>query len=160
MEIAQFRKAIRSDSTLYFIWANDPLVRSQSYNSENISIEEHNKWFNDKLSDETCYLYIFQNSLDANIGQVRIQKTKPSHAVIGLSIDSAFRGKGFGTQLLQLASEEFFSLNSDTVIHAYIKLENTSSKRIFEKAGFELAEVLLYNNIRSYHFIKYANRKF
>jgi RimJ/RimL family protein N-acetyltransferase len=160
MELIGFRKANESDLILYFNWANDPLVRAQSYNSDIVSIDEHTNWFLEKLNDDSCYLYIFQNELNENIGQVRIQKTEDRNAIIGLSIDSNFRGKGLGTQMLQLSAEEFFKSNPEAVIQAYVKFENASSKRIFEKAGYQMVEEIIYNNIKSFHFIKHANREF
>jgi RimJ/RimL family protein N-acetyltransferase len=160
MELIRFRKANESDLILYFNWANDPLVRVQSYNSDKVSIIEHTNWFLEKLNDNSCYLYIFQNELNEYIGQVRIQKTEDCDSIIGISIDSNFRGKGLGTQMLQLSAEEFFRSNPNAVIQAYVKFENTSSKRIFEKAGYQMVDEILYNNIKSFHFIKYANREF
>lgn len=155
----KFRKAIESDLIQYFIWANDPLVRSQSYNSDLVTIDEHTNWFFEKLTDDSFYLYIFMNELNENIGQVRIQMKDEHNAIISLSIDFHFRGKGFGTEMLQLSSEEFFKLNPQAFIHAYVKSENISSKKIFEKAGYQLFDFIIYKNIKSFHFINYANRK-
>ena len=160
MEPIEFRKATKSDLIQYFDWANDPIVRIQSYNSDAVSIDVHTKWFLGKLNDHSCYMYIFQNTLKQNIGQVRIQKENEYSATIGLSIDSQFRGRGFGARMLMLSTEEFFKSNEEMVIHANVKFENVSSKRIFEKAGYQLTGVIIYNNIKSFHFIKHANREF
>ena len=160
MELIKFRKAIESDLITYLNWANDPMVRAQSDNSDIVTIKEHTNWFLEKLNDNLCYLYIFQNVLNENIGQVRIQKKDEFSAIIGLSIDLNFRGKGFGTKMLQLSAEEFFLSNPHAAIHAYVKTDNLSSKKIFEKAGYQMLEEIIYNNIKSFHFIKYGNRKF
>lgn len=158
MEQITFREANKTDVDIYFKWANDPLVRLFSYNSELISLDDHVRWFLDKLDDGKCHLYIFQNSSQQNIGQVRIQQTDETNSVIGLSIDEEFRGKGFGTQMLELSANFFLSRIPNSTIHAYVKCENEFSKRIFEKAGYKLIGEVVYQKLRSYHYTKNADR--
>jgi RimJ/RimL family protein N-acetyltransferase len=154
----KFRKALESDLDLYFKWANDPLVRVQSYNSDIVSFENHVQWFTKNFKNPDFYFYLFQNDQDANVGQVRIQKNGANDAIIGLSIDASFRGLGLGSELLIMATNDFLSSNPQFVIHAYIKQHNISSKTIFEKSGFQLDGTIDYNHHLSYHYIKYANR--
>ncbi len=158
MNQLKFRKAVESDLELYFKWANDPLVREQSYNSDIVIFENHIHWFKEKIKNPDFYFYLFQNELDANVGQVRIQKKESNHAIIGVSIDANFRGFGLGAELLKMATNDFLSSNPRFVIHAYIKHVNISSKTIFEKSGFQLDGTIEFNHHLSYHYIIYANR--
>ena len=153
-----FRKPNVDDAYLYFKWANDPQVRLNSFNSENITLDEHTIWFNEKLQDPNCELYMFYDENDIPVGQVRIQKDSNNNSVINISIDEKFRGMGYGVKLVELSSKNYFSREINDKINAYVKIENIGSKIIFEKAGYFNTGILLYQNIKSYHFIKYANR--
>ena len=68
------RKPNENDLQLYFNWANDIDVRKNSYQSKEISLEQHSQWFLNKLNDESCTMYLFENHIGEPIGQVRIQK--------------------------------------------------------------------------------------
>lgn len=158
-----FRKATIADTKLYFDWANDPSVREQSYNSNTIDFENHKKWFEAKLEDDTCMMLLFQNEEKRNVGQIRIQKENENQALIGISIAVEFRGKGYAKEMLLLASDYFLENNMGYFINAYIKEKNISSKQAFEKAGFEFENIINYENCSSFYFIKKvknANRYF
>jgi RimJ/RimL family protein N-acetyltransferase len=159
MNHLSFRKATESDSDLYFEWVNDPLVREQSYNSNYIEKEVHISWFSDKVKDSNFYFYIFQNQNNQNIGQVRIQKINDSNSIIGVSVDSKHRGYGYGSKILELACNDFLLAMPKIIINAYIKKENSSSKIIFEKAGFNFKELVEHQNFKSLHYIKHADRQ-
>lgn len=149
-----FRKATLADIKLYFEWANDSVVREQSYNSKMIDFENHKKWFEFKLNDYSCLMLIFQNEEKLNIGQIRIQKENEKEALIGISIASEHRGKGYAKDMLKIASDYFFDTNRKMLINAFIKENNLSSKYAFEKAGFEFKNIINYENCRSFHYIK------
>ncbi|CCG52925.1 Acyl-CoA N-acyltransferase [Flavobacterium indicum GPTSA100-9 = DSM 17447] len=144
-----FRKATDLDVDQYFEWANDELVRNFSYQTATISYESHVNWFTSKLNDSNCYLFIFENDIKQNIGQIRIQKNN-NQAVIGISIDKNHRGKNYAYKMIKLASENFLIENPDCPIEAYIKTNNKSSVAAFEKAGYSFKEKLMYQNIESY----------
>jgi RimJ/RimL family protein N-acetyltransferase len=150
------RKPTIEDMEIYFSWANDPIVRNQSYNSSFIDLESHKKWFEYALNNESYFMCICQNSVGENIGQVRIQKQKDKNkeALIGISIDSSHRGKGYAKEVLILATDLFLKSNHGFLINAYIKEGNLSSKLAFENAGFHFIDTIEYKNFKSYYFIK------
>lgn len=150
----RFKKAAPEDLELYFDWANDPVVRAQSYNSDLIDFENHKKWFQLKLNDDLCLMLIFQNEDNLKVGQIRIQKENNDEAVIGISIDSNHRGKSYAKEMLEISSEFFLNNNQNFIINAFIKEDNLSSKYAFEKAGFEFKTMLNYENFNSFHYIK------
>ena len=139
------------DINTYFNWANDDSVRKLSFNSEKISFQEHVNWFTDHLKDKNCFMFIFSTNTD--IGQVRIQKISNKDAIINISLDKNFRGKGYGVQMLKMTIELFRKSFPKIIINAYIKIENVASKGVFEKSGFTFQQLLIYNNIKSYHYI-------
>lgn len=149
-----FRKTTLADVKLYFDWTNDPIVREQSYNSTIIDFENHKKWFESKVEDDSCMLLLFQNEEKINVGQIRIQKENKCQALIGISIAAKHRGKGYAREMLVLASDYFLEINKGYLINAYIKEQNISSKQAFEKAGFEFQNIINYENCSSFHFIK------
>jgi len=148
------RKPTVKDMEMYFNWANDPIVREQSYNSSIIDLESHKQWFESALNNEANFMRICQNSVGEDIGQVRIQKQKNKEALIGISIDSKHRGQGYAKEILILATDFFLKSNHGFIINAYIKIDNLSSKLAFENAGFNFINTILYENFKSYHFSK------
>lgn len=149
-----FRKPSLKDIQLYYDWATDQEVREQSYNSNPISQLKHKSWFTSAIANEAYYMYIFQDLNGNNVGQVRIQKQTNKAAVIGISVDSKYRGKGHAKEMLVLATNDFFECNEDFLINAYIKHTNLNSKSSFVSAGFQFIDVLNYENHKSFHFIK------
>ena len=148
-----FHIATNSDTDLLYQWANDPLVRSNSYNQKPILYDEHVKWFQSVLSSGNCIIYIFHNETQQAVGQVRISRGE-KETTIGISIDDAFRGKSLGSQMLIMATENYLSKYPGESITAYIKEHNISSYKIFVKAGFKDEQKILEHNIPSVKLTK------
>ena len=149
-----FRKANDSDMMLYFNWANDSSVRENSYQSNVISIENHQSWFLNKIIDSNCQMLVFENHLHQAIGQVRIQINTDKTAIIGISNDCQHRGKGYASLMIDKATELFLKENPQMVVSAYIKIENQASTKAFEKAGFVIDSTIIYEGSPSYLYIK------
>lgn len=149
-----FRRAVLSDSIIYYNWANDPEVRVNSYDSKEIKYEDHLKWFKSKIEDDTYFLFIFNNSEQQQIGQIRIQLETGNDALIGISVAKEHRGKGYAKEMLKNAADYFLEIYPCKILNAYIKSTNISSKFSFEKAGFELKEIVNYKKWESFHFLK------
>ena len=149
-----FRKPTTDDMELYFVWANDPDVRIQSFNSSQIELDDHKEWFVAAINNEACSMFVFQNSEGKDIGQVRIEKQNDFEALIGVSLDLNHRGRGYAKEMLKLASDSFLESNSSFKINAFIKEGNLSSKISFEKAGFQFVDMVEYENFKSSHLIK------
>lgn len=141
----KIRNALTTDVKQYFEWSNDPLVRQNSFHSNEIPWENHVKWFNSKIKDETSFLYFFE-TIDHQkpVGQIRIEQNE-EEAIIGISVDKSFRNKKLTDQIISKATQEYFSTN-DIPITAYIKKDNIASYRVFEKAGFEYWKETEVNN--------------
>jgi RimJ/RimL family protein N-acetyltransferase len=149
-----FRKANDSDMMLYFNWANDSSVRENSYQSNSISIENHQSWFLNKIIDSNCQMLVFENHLHQAIGQVRIQKNTDKTAIIGISNDCQHRGKGYAALMIEKATDLFLKENPQLIVNAYIKIENQASSKAFEKAGFVLESTINYEGSPSSLYIK------
>ena len=152
-----YRKAQIEDLQFYFNWVNDPIVREQSYNSDIINFSNHSKWFKKNINDSSCLMLVFKNEANNIIGQLRIQKQCKNESIIGISIDSNYRGKGYANEILVKGTDYFLLENPNFIINAFIKEKNLSSKQAFEKAKFKFKERVNYENSNSFHYIKKLN---
>ena len=128
------REATMDDKDLLFEWANDPVVRSESFHSGRISYEEHCKWFDRIMSDENELQFVLV-SLSENIGQARLT-IKDGDAVVSYSIAPDKRGQDLGNEVIRLLQEE---VRKNSRIHrlvAQVKPSNIASMKCFEKNGF------------------------
>ncbi len=130
--ILTHRKATVNDVKLFFNWANNPAVRKASFYSEPILWANHVTWFNKKINSPNSLLLVFEYQ-NKPVGPVRIDFD--NDAIIGISIDEEYRGKGFATQMLNTACNLFWQTNNKPVF-AYIKPDNKASIKSFIKAGF------------------------
>ncbi|MBL7911102.1 MAG: GNAT family N-acetyltransferase [Bacteroidia bacterium] len=152
----KMRMATAADVGLYFNWANDKVVRENSFTSSEITYEQHVNWFTNKLNSEDCFFYLFLNEQNIPIGQVRIDKTK-DEIVIGISIDEKQRGKGFGVQMLNKATAEYLNQFPGAKIIAYIKEDNVASLKLFTSANFIKIEDVKVGEYKSHKFQKTKN---
>jgi UDP-2,4-diacetamido-2,4,6-trideoxy-beta-L-altropyranose hydrolase len=127
------RYAKETESLIFFDWVNDPVVRSSAYNSELIDLVTHIHWFNDRLNNKNCFLYI----LEANglpIGQVRFD-FNGEEATIDYSLDVLVRGRGWASKLLRLGIEAI-NKSRPTLLNAFVKQDNIASLATFISLGF------------------------
>jgi len=140
------RPTKKSDLTAYFEWANDPLVRTQSFLSDAINIADHTKWFQLKLIDPNAILFILEYK-DEPAGQIRFDRKAKAY-IISYSIAKKFRGKGFGKNIIKLGIK---ALNQkDIPIVGYVKFSNLASIKIFRELNF--IEEIAKENDQSYKY--------
>lgn len=130
VDSVSFRVANEKDAKTLFDWTNDPSVRSNSLNTEPIAWEAHLNWFEEKLRSEDSQIYIFEVGKKP-IGQVRLD-FKYDHWLINYSIDSKFRGKGYGKVLIR----KILDLNTFIPLKAIVKPDNIASLKVFTALGF------------------------
>ena len=128
------RPAQIEDLQLYFQWVNDPEVRSSAFHSETVDLVTHRHWFESKLADPAAFLYLcyFRNKA---MGQVRFE-VEDGIAVIDISVDKAYRGKGLSVPMLRAAMNYFSAATGFRKFRSEVKKENISSQKLFLKAGF------------------------
>lgn len=142
-----FRFASEEDCELVFNWINDPIVRQNSYNSENIAFEDHKNWFFKKIKNpDTIYMIFSFENIPA--GQVRIEKNYEN--LIGILVDQNFRGKSLSSEMLKISVEQFKMKYPEEKITAHIKYDNLPSLKSFLKAGFEIVEEKEINGSKSF----------
>ncbi len=123
------------DMGLYFLWANNRVVRSNAFSSGLILWDDHVDWFKMKLLDDSCFMYVIEKDTEA-IGQVRFD-IENKKVVVGYSLDSRFRGKGYGVGVLQCAIYSVTrAMGRSFILQAQVKESNYPSLRVFQKLGF------------------------
>jgi UDP-2,4-diacetamido-2,4,6-trideoxy-beta-L-altropyranose hydrolase len=135
----RLRQVGEGDVRLIWEWANDPTVRAASFSSEPIPWEQHRQWFRAKLNDPDCVFYIAIDEEETPIGQVRYD-VSGHEAVVSISLDVNFRGKGYGSAIIEFAARKLYRTVGAKLIHAYVKTDNEASISAFLKAGFKKME--------------------
>lgn len=125
------RHAVLEDAEKVFHLSNDPVVRSCSINTRQITWESHLLWFQRALVNPDFRFYIIESSDGHFVAQVRFKKEEPGW-LTSISIHSAFRGKKLGATVLRLA----LSKMPRETIWAWVKETNIASQKIFETAEF------------------------
>jgi UDP-2,4-diacetamido-2,4,6-trideoxy-beta-L-altropyranose hydrolase len=154
MQLAQagirLRPVQADDCRLLWEWANDPDVRQASFSSAPIPWEQHTHWFTSKIASPKCILYIALSDNNTPIGQVRYD-IDGDEAVISISLAHQFRRQGYGSYILQKASQQLFECTPVHTIHAYVKQDNQASARAFVKAGYEEQGVTMMHGCQAIH---------
>ena len=126
------RKANINDGKFLYLLRNDKDVRCNSFNNDIIEYSQHINWFEDKLKDNMCDIYILQLG-DISIGQVRIDYDNDI-GVISYALCKEYRGNGYSKWMLKQIQK--YMKNKCCKLRAYVKKENNVSKHIFEILGF------------------------
>ena len=125
------------DREVLWRWVNEPGVREASFQSEPISWDIHEAWFDARLRDSHSHLYIAVNADGSPIGQVRFERESKSagEVAINISLDRSCRGAGLGATVLKLGCRTY-RRGTKLPLVGYVKEENLSSMKMFESAGF------------------------
>lgn len=128
----------KTDIALLWKWANDILTRKMSFSSEPIKWCEHKIWFQRKIEDPNCHIYMALDQNGHPIGQIRFDIKNKNEAEIDVTLERNVQGKGLGSQFIKMGTDELFRSTSVDSINALIKVENIRSIRAFIKANFEV----------------------
>lgn len=128
------RPANLSDAKNIFDLSNEYLVRENSISKSIITWENHLIWLKNKIDDSNYRFYIIVDQSDNFIGQLRYEITN-NDAVVSISLASNYRNKGLSSKILIEGSKKIMSENINKIF-AYIRPDNQSSIKSFEKAGY------------------------
>lgn len=136
----RLRPAQQADLWLYHWWANDPEVRLNSFSSEPIPLERHQRWFAGCLNSSLALLRVLEDRAHLPLGQIRFERAHAAsnRAVIGLSLDYFARGRGLASTLLQMGLVELRRCwGEDIEAYGEVRADNLPSSRAFLRAGFQ-----------------------
>ena len=129
------RDARESDMDMLFQWVNDKEVRKSSFQTKDITYEEHQKWFMDMLHREDVRQYIYVLN-EEPVGQIRILLTG-EEAEISYSIAPKYRCMGYGKRMISAlksaVQEEYPGIRR---LVAQVKPENVASQKAFLDCGY------------------------
>jgi UDP-2,4-diacetamido-2,4,6-trideoxy-beta-L-altropyranose hydrolase len=134
----KLRSATAQDEQLLLQWANEQMVRENSFSKSTIAPDQHHVWLARKMSDSNTLILIGEAN-GVEIGQVRFDCYDES-AILDISIDRQFRNKGYGVALLVDAIRSFRAAGYQNILKAYILKSNIASQRLFVAAGFSCDE--------------------
>ncbi|MFA7289248.1 MAG: bifunctional UDP-2,4-diacetamido-2,4,6-trideoxy-beta-L-altropyranose hydrolase/GNAT family N-acetyltransferase [Melioribacteraceae bacterium] len=133
-----YKKAAKEDCKNVFDLSNEPIVRENSISPKSIKWEYHKEWFNKRIKDKNYLLLLAFDKDEKLAGQIKYD-IKKNKAVVGISISPIHRGKGYASKMLIKSASILKELKQETnLIIAYIKRENISSIKSFEKSGYKL----------------------
>lgn len=135
------RKANKLDKKKTFEWFNDKLSRMNSFNSDEVSFEDHSNWFDATLENENRDLFICMDFM-MPVGEIRLDYTKGNSAVISYMVDADARGEGYGKKMLSLVEKEAVKRFPEGItLYGEVKKDNIASVKTFEESGYTLSEL-------------------
>jgi RimJ/RimL family protein N-acetyltransferase len=142
----RIRPAKNSDCELLWEWVNDPEVRRASFVTQDVTLEEHTKWFWARMADRNTTIFIAMLE-ETPVGVVRFDRDS-GEAKISVTIAKPFRNRGFGAAAIRLASIAHKHAYDEKIV-AHIKRENASSINSFFKAGYILEDTMTEGDVPS-----------
>lgn len=127
--------SVQDEQTL-FEWANDPVTRKNSFNSEPISWDTHQRWFKEKLNSPDTYIWMFECQ-NISCGWVRIEKMEKIFKLSCL-IATPYRGQKLGSLMLKMALSNICTMLPGVTLVAYTVPGNIASCKVLQRAGFVL----------------------
>ncbi len=124
----------REDYEKIFEWRNEPDVRGQMFNQKVVSWDEHEKFWNDVISDDSKRHGFIINVEGKDCGVIRLDISNDM-AEVDIFISKKFQGVGVGQKALEKGIQKAKEMNIRTIT-ARIKSNNEASPKIFEKNGF------------------------
>jgi UDP-2,4-diacetamido-2,4,6-trideoxy-beta-L-altropyranose hydrolase len=129
------RPAAAADCAAMHEWRNAPAVRAASRNPREVSLQEHQRWFDEVLRSPGRCLLIGE-SCGAPVGVVRFDIDGAQAEVSIYRVEGRF-GHGLGTGLLTAAEQWLLAHHPQVITLLAETLPwNTASQRLFERCGY------------------------
>ena len=131
------REASLKDSRDIWEWRNNKHSLSMFKNSNYVSFDSHDIWFQNKITDHQTKIYVGYLDNKRKIGIVRFDKHNDSDYLISINTNPEYRGQQLSSTLLKTCIRDFRKTNNCKLV-AEIHKNNLASKNIFLKSKFEL----------------------
>lgn len=138
------RRATPEDGPLLCTWVNDAQTRVSAFNQETIPWEAHLAWFEGRLRDANCIIYIASNRAGTPLGQARFEWDASGVARVDVSVAQNYRKAGIGSALLRQAVDRLFASKLVDSVCALVKPENQASISAFRNADFQESGLVLF----------------
>jgi RimJ/RimL family protein N-acetyltransferase len=119
-------------------WRNDPDVRIWSRNENEITLADHQTWFEGWTSPDHSKGYLYMIEVSGNsAGMVRFDKSKSEVFEISVLVDPKFQKRGVAETAIRLASSEVLRLIGDFTAIAFVHSRNLPSIKLFGRLKFD-----------------------
>ena len=136
----EIKQADKDDSKYIFEWRNNKKIRDISINTDPISWEDHERWFDAVLTDKNHELIIGMSE-NKPVGVVRFDIDNDMAEVsIYLVPGMGFAGQG---RNLLLSAERWLKVNRPEIkrIHAIVLADNDASKNLFLASSYYINKI-------------------
>ena len=141
--VLRLRHAMATDEALLLRWANDPQARGNSCTSEQITPEDHHRWFQRGLTNPHRLNLIATTADGCPVGQIRFDQKSISpegasrEAVVALSLDRCARGHGLAGELVRKGLKALHQhWGPSTSVVAEVLTTDTASNACLAREGF------------------------
>ena len=132
----KIRPADLNDCKSLFDWHSDELSRTMSFNGSSSSIEDHEVWFKNSLSNVDRALYVGELGYK-KLGVCRFDFLESEMlAEVSINMNPSMRGSDLEEKFL-FESIECYLENNKYNLLAKVKPNNLTSLNVFKSAGFE-----------------------
>jgi len=128
------RRAVEKDSKDIWEWRNNPITRANSINSDEVSWEIHNSWYQKSLQNPDKFLYIGTDTSNNKVGMCGFD-VMDKEVEVSINLNPNFRNKRLSVPLL-IATIQQFRKTATIDLLATIKHSNIASIKCFKNAGF------------------------
>ena len=126
-----------ADMGIVYDCRNSETARKYSHDSKPITWDHHAAWFKQRIEFSPESIWIGDVG-GMSIGYVRQDERDGNRMLISVAVLPAFRGKGYGVQLIKAITSKIIS--SGRIPTAHVRVENTVSSKAFLSAGFALEQ--------------------
>ena len=131
----EIRDINHNDLQDLFVWRNNYESRKMSFGMNKITLEDHQKWFEESIKNRNKNFYIGEyNGIKIGVCRIEFDKKK-NISETSININPDERGKGYGKKLLINAIKTYLK-NKSCILIAKIKEDNIISLQLFNSAGF------------------------
>lgn len=141
-EIMILREARAADREKLLRWRNDPTSAEMSATTCEISIEDHARWFRQRLDFGDIWIGVLNGSEDVGVVSGRLLvHSDPETPSISITVAPEWRGQGLSVPLITLGTYRIMKQFKVKSVRADIRVANVPSLRAFLKAGYKLVSV-------------------
>ena len=142
--LLKFRNVTKDDCRDIWHWRNHPQVRKVCYETKPLRYSDHQRWFSDKINNDSTNFFIAENKNKQKIGQVRFEKNSKNAACINVNLNPNFFGRGLGSKIIKNATEYFMNNYPEIKnITAEILDSNIISQKAFKSAGYKFHKYII-----------------
>ncbi len=130
------RDACDADARRLWEWSPDLLVLATAFDPKPVSWEDHLRWMTERLADGQSVMFVAETADCTPVGQVRFDRVADGWE-LDFSIGAAYRGRGYGRQLLHQAVVcARGRWLAQTRLSARVLAANLASRAVCQAAGF------------------------